>query len=282
VTTAENTCFNRPCKPFLKWAGGKTQLLGELLTRIPYNIKNGRDADATYFEPFLGGGSLFFALSPRRATLSDTNARLVKTYAAVKQNVEDVIRRLSTMENTQEFFNDVRSKPVDYYVYNAVAAWFIYLNKTCFNGLYRVNREGKFNVPFGKYENPAICDADGLHACARALQAAELFSQDFEVTISEARAGDFVYFDPPYDELQGKASFKSYGEKIFSWDDQVRLRDAALKLKRTGVRVLLSNSWTDRIVTLYSGAFRVECIQASRSINSDGRGRGKIKEMLAQ
>jgi DNA adenine methylase len=260
-------------RPFLKWAGGKRQLLPSLMQLAP------RDA-STYFEPFVGGGALFFALQPKRAVLADVNKRLIRTYKGVKNNVEEVIRQLKGFKYTSEFFYRFREQDIDAGTDADVAAWFIYLNKTGFNGLYRVNRDNRFNVPFGRYVNPTICDKDTLRACSTALANADLLVADFASVVKEARRGDFVYFDPPYVPLSATSSFTSYTSQGFGHEQQKRLRDTARKLKKRSVRVLLSNSSAPSVRELYAEGFDVTEVSATRLVNSKASARGPIVELL--
>lgn len=259
--------------PFLKWAGGKRQLLARLQARMPQRI--GR-----YFEPFVGGGALFFALNPDDAVLSDGNVRLVRTYWAIRNSVEDVIARLRNYPHDKDFFMRLRVMDIDACPDAEVAAWLIYLNRTAFNGLYRVNSRGGFNVPFGRYKNPTICDADNLRACSRALRHARILHKDFEAAVADARTGDFVYLDPPYVPLNATSDFTSYTQEGFGDADQVRLRDVALRLKASGVHVLLSNSGAPRVRELYAHGFEIEEVAATRSINSVAKRRGAVTEFL--
>lgn len=260
-------------RPFLKWAGGKRQLLAALMERAPRNAGG-------YFEPFVGGGALFFALQPRRAVLADVNERLIRTYRGVRNSVEEVIRQLKGFKHTSEFFYRFRDVDIDAGTDADVAAWFIYLNRTGFNGLYRVNRNNRFNVPFGRYANPTICDEDTLRACSAALGRAELLVEDFAPVVGAARRGDFVYFDPPYVPLSTTSSFTSYTSQGFGEDEQERLRDTARKLKKRGVRVLLSNSSAPYVRTLYADGFDVAEVSAMRLVNSKASARGAIVELL--
>jgi DNA adenine methylase len=280
MTAAVAAAPSPAARPFIKWAGGKTQLLPELLQRMP--PKFGR-----YYEPFIGGGALFWAVQPQNATLGDLNPRLCRTYGIIRDDVEDVIKRLRGhaemhAKHGADHYYAVRNTPIDAYPSGAIAAWFIYLNKTCFNGLYRENSKGKFNVPVGRYNNPVICDEENLRACSRALAfRASVINASFAVTVQDAKAGDFVYFDPPYAPLTKTADFKSYTKAGFSDDDQRALRDLARTLKARGVHVLLSNSSADIIRELYGeGDFQVEEIDARRAINSKGGDRGAVKELL--
>lgn len=260
-------------RPFLKWAGGKRQILPTLLARLP-------DFPGCYFEPFVGAGALFFALGPKSAVLNDSNARLVATYRAVRDDPEGVIARLGRMRYDREFYYRVRAMDVDGLPDVEVAAWMIYLNRAGFNGLYRVNSAGRFNVPFGRYANPVICDAENLRACSRLLQRADIRCGDFADAVQDARPGDFVYFDPPYVPLSRSANFTAYTAGGFGMRDQERLRDLARDLKARGVAILLSNSGAPLVRELYLDGFRVEEVLAGRAINSRADRRGDVVELL--
>jgi len=260
-------------RPFIKWVGGKRQLLPSLLQHAPSNL-------STYFEPFIGGGALFFAMRPKRAVVADVNARLIRTYKGVQKNVEDVIRLLRSYPHNQTFFYRFREEKIDAGSDAEVAAWFIYLNKTCFNGLYRVNRDNRFNVPFGRYANPSICDEPTLRACSEALSGTELLVEDFAAVVAKAKRGDFVYFDPPYVPLSATSSFTSYTSNGFGHVEQTRLRDTAKNLRKRGVRVLLSNSSAPFVRSLYAKGFELIEVSATRVVNSKANARGAIVELL--
>jgi DNA adenine methylase len=262
-----------PGKPFLKWAGGKRQLLPALLQHTPANASR-------YFEPFVGGGALFFAARPKKAVLADVNTRLIRAYRGVRNDVETVIRLLKEYPHTPTFFYEFREAQIDGRTDAEVAAWFIYLNKTGFNGLYRVNRENRFNVPFGRYTNPAICDEPTLRSCSTALAHADLRVQDFEKVVEKAKSGDFVYFDPPYVPLSTTSSFTSYTSGGFGDAEQIRLRNVARSLKERGVHVLLSNSSAPLVRQLYADGFEVIEVSATRLVNSKATARGAIVELL--
>lgn len=270
-----NVQNERRSGPFLKWAGGKRALLDQIRPHLPATY--GR-----YFEPFMGSAALFFDQAPNRATLSDTNSRLVATYRGLRDSEDEVIERLKRYRYDRDEFLAIRRCPIDDESDAAIAAWFIYLNKTGYNGLYRVNRRNEFNVPFGRYRNPTICDEPTLRACARALRKARLVEGDFEQATRRARAGDLVYFDPPYVPLSPTSSFTGYTADGFGLDAQERLRDVALALVGRGVRVLLSNSAATAVVRLYRDEFELVRIRARRSINSKGDGRRAIVELLAK
>jgi len=259
-------------RPFLKWAGGKGQLLGELRSLVP--PRHGR-----YFEPFLGGGALFFDRLPKDGMLSDVNAEIVGCYIAVRDEVEKLIRALKRHRYDADHYYAVRdTNPADLSPVER-AARTIFLNKTGFNGLYRVNRSGKFNVPFGRYARPLICDEDNLRACSKALALVDLRVCDFEEAALRANAGDFVYFDPPYVPVSRTATFTAYAPGGFGQDAQVRLADLFGRLAARGVHVLLSNSDVPATRKLYAG-YRVETVKASRAINSNASRRGPVSEVL--
>ena len=260
-------------RPFLKWAGGKRQLLKELRKHVPKKIK-------TYHEPMIGGGAFFFDLKPGQAVLSDSNERLVRTFRGVRDSVEEVIAHLSSYPHSKPFFLEMRSRDIDSAADAEVAAWMIYLNKTCFNGLYRVNSKDRFNVPFGRYKDPLICDPELLRACSKVLEGAEINHEDFKAVLDRAEPGDFVYFDPPYVPLSDTSSFTSYTSGGFGIDDQRRLRDTAGKLKRRGVHVLLSNSSSPLVHQLYDEGFEHREVSARRAINSKGGLRGPVGELI--
>jgi len=263
----------KAARPFVKWAGGKRKLLPQLLRHVPEKF-------GTYHEPFVGGGALFFALQPKDAYLSDYNERLVRAYRGVRDDVEGVICRLRNYPHDAAFYYELRQQDVDSMSDAAVAAWFVYLNKIGFNGLYRVNRKNRFNVPFGSQKNPTICDQDNLRACSDCLRHAEVEKEDFVAVLNRARAGDFVYFDPPYVPLSVTESFVSYTDAGFGMQDHCRLRDVALELKRRSVTVLLSNSATETVRELYRKHFTLEEVLADRSINSNASKRGPVKELV--
>jgi DNA adenine methylase len=260
-------------RPFIKWVGGKRQLLSSLEPRVPSRFNS-------YHEPFVGGGALFFHLLPENAVLSDTNERLVRTYRGIRDAVEDVVTLLSSYPHDRDFFLQMRTVDIDAKSDVEVAAWFIYLNRTGFNGLYRVNRNNVYNVPFGDYDNPTICDADNLRACARALKHADIRHASFESVLDRARPGDFVYFDPPYVPLSASSSFTAYTSGGFGMAEQEKLRDVARDLKARGVRVLLSNSSAPDVYRLYEDGFELAEVGATRAINCKGSGRGRIQELI--
>ncbi len=263
-------------KPFLKWAGGKTSSLPAILASLPPTI-------GTYYEPFLGGGAVFFALAAEnrfdRAMIGDSNVELMLTCQALARHTKAVIDTLEKLaaRHVEDFYYKVRASAPKTMIERA--ARLIYLNKTCFNGLYRVNKKGGFNVPFGDYVNPTICDVEGLRAAAKALSFADMAAGDFEERVSSAKRGDAVYFDPPYVPVSDTANFTAYSKGGFTRDDQERLRNVAEKLVGRGVHVLLSNSDTPLVRELYC-SFKLEKLQVRRNINSKGEKRGKVGELL--
>jgi DNA adenine methylase len=264
--------MSAPPRPFLKWAGGKGQLLGELRSLVP-------DLRGRYFEPFLGGGALFFDLLPKRGVLSDVNAEIVGCYVAVRDQVEELIRILKKHRYDPDHYYAVRDKDPAELSPVERAARTIFLNKTGFNGLYRVNRSGKFNVPFGRYRKPLICDEQNLRACSAALAKVELTVCDFETSAMRAKKGDFVYFDPPYVPLSRTSTFTAYAPGGFDHVSQKRLAKVFGMLARRGVHVLLSNSDVPEVRELY-GTYQIEIVRAARSINSKATRRGPVSEVL--
>ena len=272
-------------RPFVKWAGGKTQLLAELLQAAPAQIE-------TYYEPFVGGGALFFALQAqgrfKRAVLSDSNEELINAYIHVRDHVEELIHALRVHEGKYrsregearaEYYYTIRGKRLTCDLGGATNL--IFLNKTCFNGLYRVNSSGGFNVPHGRYANPMICDEPNLRAAAEALSRVELRVGDFTQAAAEAGTGDFVYFDPPYVPLSATANFTSYTSAAFRLADQQRLATTAESLARQGAAVALSNSGHPDVASLYrSEAFVLAEVAARRAINSNSSGRQPVREYL--
>ncbi|MDA0270481.1 MAG: DNA adenine methylase [Chloroflexi bacterium] len=281
-------------RPFLKWAGGKGQILEPLVARAPRQI-------AGYHEPFIGGGAMFFgivsdaALRPRHAVLNDLNGDLVTVYEVVRDEVERLIARLEVLagpylaadedERARLYYVERAREPMDRV---DLAARFIFLNKTCFNGLYRVNRRGEFNVPHGKYRQPRILDEPVLRSASTALRTATLRSADFEEAMAGAQAGDFVYLDPPFEPLSKTSSFTGYTRGSFDRNEQVRLKWAVDALTERGVHVMLSNSPQDFISGLYRAdrgplgghRYRFETTPARRAINSRGDRRGAIDELI--
>lgn len=270
-------------KPFVKWVGGKRQLVKQFRDLGLYPPDGFDPYKATYFEPFAGGGAVFFDLLPQKAVLSDMNFELVTAYNVIKNNVDGLIKELKKYKYDKDFFLAMRSKNPSKMADLKVAARFIYLNRTCFNGLYRVNSKGQFNTPFGKYKEPLICDEDNLRKISKALKDVKILHQSYKKVLEVAKKGDFIYFDPPYHPLNETSSFTSYTASGFSAKDQEELRDIYLKLHKRGCFVMLSNSDAPLINELYSGLdkkIKVNKVDAGRAINANSKKRGKIKEVL--
>jgi DNA adenine methylase len=267
---------DRVARPFIKWAGGKSQLLRHLRSHIPKRY--GR-----YWEPFIGGGALFFSVAPQSAVICDVNEELISTYEVVRDSVEDLICELQSHTYDSEHFYSVRSWDRDegFGTLSPVrrAGRFIYLNKTCFNGLYRVNSKGHFNVPCGKYTNPRVVDADNLRWCSEALQRADIRLASYLSIEPEVQVGDFVYFDPPYMPVSATASFTSYTKEGFNFEDQVALRDLCQRLVDKGAHICVSNSASPFVESLYQG-FRINTVDATRAINSKADKRGTVQELI--
>ncbi len=276
---------NPVVKPYLKWAGGKRQLLPELTKYI--NEKSLKKC--TYYEPFIGGGALLFELQPTRAVISDKNQELINCYEVVRDSLDDLIEELRKHQenNSAEHFYKTRDldRSPKYKNMSIVekAARIIYLNKTCYNGLFRVNSQGQFNVPFGRYKKPNILDEAVLTAVSKYLNESEvkILKGDFAEAVKNAEKGDFIYFDPPYDPVSDTASFTGYDVNGFNRDEQIRLKEVFDKLTGKGCRVILSNSQTDFIMDLYKDyRDKIKTVRAARSINSKGLKRGKVDEIL--
>ena len=269
-------------KPFVKWVGGKRQLLEQFRRMNLYPPENFDPENSRYFEPFVGGGAVFFDLLPEEGFLSDLNKELVTTYNVIKNDLEKLIVSLKKHKTNKEYFLKVRAQDPNELSDVAVASRFIFLNRTCFNGMYRVNSKGGFNVPFGKYSNPLICDEDNLRKVSKALQNIDIKHQDYKEILKKAKKGDFIYFDPPYYPVSKTASFTSYTAESFLDKEQTELRDTFVELHKRGCFVMLSNSDTPFINEIYSGikGVRINKVQAGRAINSNGSGRGKITEVL--
>ncbi len=264
--------------PFVKWVGGKRQLMFELLKNMPQNYNR-------YFEPFIGGGALFFELQPDNAYISDMNDELINLYQVVRDNVDELITDLQKHNVSKEYFMEIRNidRTGGYENWSSVqkASRFIYLNRTCFNGMYRVNSKGEFNVPFGHYKNPRIVDENNLINCSNLLRRTEIKHADFSEILTKAQKGDFVYFDPPYVPLSETSSFTSYTKDGFDIDMQFKLRDVCDELDTMGVKFLLSNSDTKLVNELYEN-YNIKKVFASRQINANAYGRGKITEVLVR
>ena len=265
----------RPPGPFLKWAGGKGQLLGQMAPHFPKEYR-------TYFEPFLGGGAVFFHLQPEKALLADLNPDLVNAFQVVRDHPAALMETLdhhAELRMSEEYFYEVRRQEVSALSSVERAARTIFLNKTCFNGLYRVNSRGGFNVPWGGYPNPTLYDRVNLLSSSAHLQGKIVLLADYRKACGRARKGDLVYFDPPYHPLSETSGFTSYTKEDFGDRDQTALAQTFRRLDKRGCLVMLSNSPTPLVRSLYEG-FRIEVLKAKRAINSKGTGRGAIDELL--
>ena len=267
--------------PILKWAGGKRQLLSEITALFPTTYE-------AYHEPFVGGGAVFFHQDPDDGTINDLNTRLTTFYEIVRDQPNDLIAENKTHEHTEEYYYNARSE------FNALltqstltqdervreASLLLYLNRTCFNGLYRENSDGEFNVSFGRYSNPDWVQEQRIRKASRVLQDTAVFNTDFSYVVDEASSGDLVYFDPPYEPVSKTADFNSYQAAGFDREDQRRLRDAVIELTEMDVSVILSNS--PPVAELYEDhdVFSIRYVDAARAINSDASSRGEVSEVL--
>ena len=268
-------------EPILKWAGGKRQLLSEITGLFPTSYE-------AYHEPFVGGGAVFFHLDPAAGTINDLNGRLTTFYEVVRDHPDALIEENKTHEHSDEYFYEARTEFNGFLSESTrthedrvrEASLLLYLNRTCFNGLYRENSDGEFNVSFGRYTNPDWVQEQRIRKASRTLQGTRVFNTDFEYVLDEAENGDLVYFDPPYEPVSKTADFNSYHADGFDRDDQRRLRDAAVELSEQNVSVLISNS--PPVTELYEGydAFSVTYVDAARAINSDASSRGEVAEVL--
>lgn len=267
--------------PIVKWVGGKRQLLPELLPLLPRRL-----TDYTYCEPFLGGGALFFAIQPKRAIVNDINFDLIVLYSVVRDDVESLISELEKFKNDSDSFYSIREWDRDKEYYNNLSplkksARLVYLNKTCYNGLFRVNNAGEFNTPFGNYKNPNIVNAPTLRAVNRYLNTntVNFTSCDYTHVLAGLPKKTFVYLDPPYDPVSDTANFTGYTKGGFGKEAQIKLRKQCDELDSRGIKFMLSNSATDFIKEQYS-AYRIKELSAKRNINSIGNKRGDVPEVV--
>jgi DNA adenine methylase len=268
-------------EPILKWAGGKRQLLTEITARFPVGYGG-------YHEPFVGGGAVFFALEPERGSINDINTRLINFYEVVQEWPDELIRENRTHEYTDEYYYNARDEFNELHTAEGKnreqaireASLLLYLNRTCFNGLYRENSDGEFNVSIGNYTNPDWIRADAIKAAHKILQNTTIHNEDFEYVRNEVSNNDLVYFDPPYQPVSRTADFTSYHADGFDKEDQKRLRDVAVDLGDAGVYVVLSNS--PPVAELYEEyeEFSIEMVEATRAINSDADNRDEVAEVL--
>ena len=263
-------------KPIVKWVGGKTQLLNELTARLPNQYND-------YYEAFVGGGALLFNLQPLNAHINDYNAELINLYRVIRDNPNELIRALKRHRNTSTYYYKIRSwdrSPTFNRRSDVIkASRILYLNKTCFNGLYRVNAKGYYNSPFGRYKKPLICDEDNILAISNYFRHIDIQNQDFETFAENAQVGDFIYFDPPYDILSTTSSFTSYNAGGFDRNEQIRLKNLCDRLTQRGVLWMLSNANTEFIRNLYA-EYNIDVVHAKRYINSDGKKRGDVEEVI--
>ncbi len=267
--------------PFLKWAGGKRQLLSQMKVFFPKVFNK-------YIEPFVGGGAVFFYLSRKnllknKTILIDINPDLINCYNVIKTDVEDLIKSLIKHKNEKEYYYTIREvdRKEEYENWNSIekASRIIYMNRCCYNGLYRVNSKGYFNVPFGKYKNPQFCNKLNLRAVHSALKNVKIINDSFKVVLNFAQKGDFIYFDPPYVPISNSANFTSYTKDSFDKENQIQLFNVFKTLDNRGCKIVLSNSYCDFILDLYKD-YKINTLLAKRAINSDASKRGKIEEVL--
>lgn len=267
-----NTSTDKKTLPFLKWAGGKRWLVEQHSDLLSVDHER-------FIEPFLGSGAVFFSLKPKQAILCDKNERLIEAYAAIRDNWQGVVKHLRVhhKRHSKEYYYELRSRKT----LNAEtrAAQFIYLNRTCWNGLYRVNLEGKFNVPIGTKQN-VILDTDDFEIVSSILGGVDLISGDFEQAISQARSGDFVFIDPPYTVKHNYNGFVKYNESIFSWDDQIRLRDSVKAAVLRGAKVLITNACHDSIRDIYEDVGQLLVVSRASVIAGKADARGRYEEMV--
>lgn len=270
---------NNLATPIVKWVGGKRQLLPEINKYLP------KIGTTTYYEPFVGGGAVLFNIQPKNVILNDFNHELINTYQMVKEHINELIEDLSKHQNTSDYFYTLREldRTPQYNQLSPIqkASRLLYLNKTCFNGLFRVNRAGEFNSPFGGYKNPNIVNETTLRAVSYYFNNANIIFKcgDFEEALQGIKKNSFVYFDPPYDPISTSSNFTGYTNEGFDRTEQERLKLLCDKLNQKGIKFLLSNSATDFIINLYKD-YRIELVKAKRSINSNASLRGEINEVL--
>ena len=264
------------CRSFLKWVGGKSQLLPELHKRLPNSFNN-------YFEPFVGGGALLFSLQPEKAHISDLNLELINCYEVIRDCVDELILDLRQHRYDQEYYYQLRNadRLDSFEQWSPIqkASRMIFLNKSCFNGLYRLNSKSQFNVPFGRYTNPTIVDENNLKACSQFLSGTSIKKASFLNIESDIAKGDFVYFDPPYVPLNDTSNFTRYTPSGFGMDMQYELLETCRRLHDRGIMFMLSNSSAPTVLNLYQD-FEIELVLAKRMINSKAQCRGTINEVI--
>lgn len=266
--------------PFLKWVGGKRQIMPSIVNLLPKNIK-----ELNYIEPFIGGGAVLFHLQPKNAIINDFNEELINVYQVIKDNLLDLIEDLKKHENNAEYFYQIRSldRTDEFNNLTSVerASRVIFLNKTCFNGLYRVNNAGEFNAPFGRYKNPNIINEPTLKAVSKYLNSNNIILRtgDYADVLNNVQNNSFVYLDPPYHPLSVSSNFTGYVQGGWANEDQIRLREMCDLLNDRGIRFLLSNSSAPFILEEYKG-YNISIVKANRNVNSNGSGRGEVDEVL--
>ena len=271
---------NKLVVTFLKWVGGKRQLIPEIKNILPKGVSN-----RLYYEPFIGGGALFFDLQPKYAIINDYNEELIYVYRVIRDKPNELIEDLKKHKNTAEYFYEIRAVDRQPNFNNLTdvkrASRIIYLNKTCYNGLYRVNNAGEFNSPFGKYKNPNIVNEPVIKAVSKYLNSAkvQIFNDDYEVILRDIPTNSFVYLDPPYHPISESSNFTGYIQGGWNEKDQLRLRDVCNILNSKGIKFLLSNSASNFIKEIYSG-YNIHIVQANRAVNSDSSKRGQVDEFL--
>lgn len=272
---------NKLVLPVVKWVGGKRQLLPQIRKLLPNRF-------STYFEPFVGGGAVLFDLQPKKAIINDYNSELINVYNVIKDDLDSLLLDLKKHINSSEYFYQIRALDRDPKFYSNMtsverASRILYLNKTCFNGLFRVNQAGEFNAPFGSYKNPNIINEITLRAVSDYFNKNDIkfLNGDFESSLKGIRKGAFVYFDPPYDPLSSSSNFTGYTQGGFNREDQLRLKNLCDKLDKKGVKFLLSNSSTEFIKESYKN-YEIINVKARRAINSNGDSRGEISEVLVR
>jgi DNA adenine methylase len=269
---------NQAVAPFLKWVGGKRQIMPAIEQHVPQGINS-------YIEPFIGGGAVLFHLQPKNATINDFNSELVNVYHVIKDDVENLIADLQKHKNESEYFYEIRAldrtEAFEKLTNLERASRIIYLNKTCYNGLYRVNNSGEFNSPFGKYKNPNIVNEPTLRAVSSYLNSnnIRIENTDYETILKAADKNSFVYLDPPYHPVSGSSNFTGYVRGGWDESDQIRLKEACDRLDKQGIKFLQSNSCVDFIKELYSG-YQIYIVKANRAVNSDSDKRGEVEEVL--
>ena len=266
--------------PFIKWVGGKRQIIASIVNFLPSNIQR-----YTYVEPFIGGGAVLFHLQPKKAIINDYNSELINVYTVVKENLDELLINLGKHKNEAEYFYEIRKldRIKDYGKTDSIqrASRLLYLNKTCYNGLYRVNNAGEFNSPYGRYKNPTIVNEPILKAVSLYLNSndIQIYNTDYEEILKKLTKHSFVYLDPPYHPISESSNFTGYIQGGWDVQDQIRLRDACDELTSRGIKFLLSNSASDFIKDLYK-KYDIHIVKANRFINADAEKRGEIDEFL--